>query len=558
MKKAALKKALSILLAFCILTGITGIALPQISLTATASAGAAVTASNCNVNAGASVNIPISITNNPGIMGFLITLTYDSTVLTPVSVTGTTLLSAGSLEDSIGYSPAGTVTIVWNGTQDMASDGIMLNVEFTAGVSASGTSQVQISYSRENTFDEQYNDVVLTCGSFNIVISNINPLISAANAAASAGATVNIPVNIINSNGFAVSVITVTYDSTKLTPTAVTAGKAAVISSNPGSVPGTLTVVLNTLAASAGNGTLFTIRFSVPEKVSGVTAVSLTSSAGIACVNGSVTITDPNASQPVKIYANNISSGILQSVTIPIRIDNNHGIMGFKLTFNYDSELLEPVSAERGTALSSGMIESNIGVRNDGFDVVWNSTADNLNDGELLLIKFNVRDLIRSANTSIKITYSSEDTFNEKWQDVAFNCSDVSVKLSALTVSESYILGVDPRFSGSVTDFNDLLQLEAGEYLNNYTPFTGTYAGTGTTLDRRNSSDELVSQYTCVVLGDVNGDSVVDVLDAFFIQLQNKNGVTLTGAFRKASDLNKDGQYNDTDFSLALDACVQQ
>ena len=55
------------------------------------------------------------------------------------------------------------------------------------------------------------------------------------------------------------------------------------------------------------------------------------------------------------IYSTVETANAGESLRLPILIDNNIGIMGFKLNFSYDSSILTPVSVEYGDTIDYGL-----------------------------------------------------------------------------------------------------------------------------------------------------------------------------------------------------------
>ena len=118
---------------------------------------------------GENLSIPIEISNNNGFMGFSITLTYDDDVLSPSIVKKGEMLS-GILNDSIGTADKGTVKVVYCGTEDCKKDGILFTVEFKQLKTISNNLKISISYSQDDTFNENWQDVVFDCE--DIIINN--------------------------------------------------------------------------------------------------------------------------------------------------------------------------------------------------------------------------------------------------------------------------------------------------------------------------------------------------------------------------------------------------
>lgn len=64
--------------------------------------------------------------------------------------------------------------------------------------------------------------------------------------------------------------------------------------------------------------------------------------------------------------------------------------------------------------------------------------------------------------------------------------------------------------------------------------------GTGAILTLYNKSGEVVTTYTLVIFGDINGDATIAPGDALFIYNHSSTAITLTGAFFFAADIKPD------------------
>ena len=112
---------------------------------------------------GTTVSIPICISNNCGIMGFSITVSYNADVFTPVNVGRGSALSSGLLNDSIGGTTTNSFRVIWTGTENFTGDGEIFSIEFYISSEAQGDYEIYLSYSKADTFDEEYTDVSLSC-----------------------------------------------------------------------------------------------------------------------------------------------------------------------------------------------------------------------------------------------------------------------------------------------------------------------------------------------------------------------------------------------------------
>lgn len=130
-----------------------------------------------------------------------------------------------------------------------------------------------------------------------------------------------------------------------------------------------------------------------------------------------------------RIYADTITAESGESVTIPIKIQNNKCFMGFAVIVTYDENVFTPVSVSKGSMLS-GMFNDSIATStNNSFKVVYTGTGNITADGTMFNVVFDVAEGV-SGKYEILLSYSQQDTFNENWDNVVFACEDIDVILT--------------------------------------------------------------------------------------------------------------------------------
>ncbi len=95
------------------------------------------------------------------------------------------------------------------------------------------------------------------------------------------------------------------------------------------------------------------------------------------------------------------------SVTVPITIENNPGIMAITISITYDSSALEYVEFEKGDILKDYMVVAHPAKNIIRF--VCCETKDRTGDGRLLSLKFNIAEDAPVGLHEIDINYSSGD-----------------------------------------------------------------------------------------------------------------------------------------------------
>ena len=135
-----------------------------------------------------------------------------------------------------------------------------------------------------------------------------------------------------------------------------------------------------------------------------------------------------------EIYSDTVYTMQGKTVTVPIKIKNNAGIMGFRLTFTYPDELKFP-EVLRGALLREGLLNDSIVETTKGsFDVVWSNTQNVTGDGTILLLNFNVASDAQNGNYKIDVFYNQADTFNEDMQDVFLDCQPLEIIIGKNTI----------------------------------------------------------------------------------------------------------------------------
>lgn len=373
---------------------------------------------------GETVTIPVKIADNHGLMGVGLDVSYDSSMMAPVSVSQGSIIS-GSLNDSISTSTGNSFKIVWAGTDNVTTDGVLFNIQFAVAGNAYGDYSIDLSYDEDNTFDAEWQSVKLDCQDITVSISDRSgsiPKILTDNYTAMTGSVLEVPFRIVNNTSINATTVSIEYDSTALKPVSVAGTSATIVSSNVASANGTLTVSLNNIPKNTGTADLFTVCFEVQYCTLGEYTLTITNIDAIKCENASVKVVKGHAS----MHAGNVQiSG--DSLTVPVHIQGNTGIMGFKVNFEYDAAVLTPVSASAGAAFSSGMMENNIASASAGcFSVIWVGNDNITVDGECIVLRFQIKNPI-TTKTQISMSFSQPDTYDSDWNDVELQFRNIDI-----------------------------------------------------------------------------------------------------------------------------------
>ena len=279
----------------------------------------------------------------------------------------------------------------------------------------------------------------------------------AAETNCSAGEQITIPICIENNTGLMGFSFELSYDNKKLSPISIVNGDLTstglLNDSIETSKDNTFKVNWSASDNVNGDGTLFNVIFNVLEDVSSDTEIELSyvqkdtydnqyhdvvlspenitlhiSGESSNQTTGQETTTIKKEGNPV-VESNNISLD-KTTLTVPIYISNNTGLMGYKIGLAFDDSILTPESVDNSSSFP-GSFDNNIGISTGKFDVIWSGTDDIYADNLLFVAKFVLKDTSVSS-TNIEITYSQSDTFKDKDKDVVLECRDINVDVDKL------------------------------------------------------------------------------------------------------------------------------
>ena len=403
-----------------------------------------------SVNAGEDISIPIYVKNNAGFMGFALEFEYDSNVLTPVSVTKGNLITSGLDDNLLGDAIPGKFKAVWYGTENLTENGILMYLNFTVNDKANGETTVETNYLKDDTFNEDFEDVEFDCNSIQITILNetqfskYHGALTATSNEVTAGDTFCVALDTIECNVDEINATAnISFDNNAFTFLGYADANKHLVQTDPVESTGAVCIITN-------SGRTYNVKtpgeifealgieylvFKANDYASSgvydfgydITNVNVDDLSAEGCT---IKINPSATSEIANVYIENGLSGeYTDVVTVPINISNNKGIMGYMINIEYNSEQLEIVLAQRGSSFP-GNFNDTIGIDEEGqFSILWNGTDNIAVDGVLMNLTFRVltdEDVISPIN----ITYSQDDTFNSEYEDVVLNCTSGSIHLN--------------------------------------------------------------------------------------------------------------------------------
>lgn len=110
---------------------------------------------------GQQVVVPITISNNHGLMGYKLYVYYNSEHLEAVSATSTEDF-VGNFDNTIGQKN-GEFFAIWNTVENNFTNGNLMYITFNVLSDTELESEISLSYSQPDTFNENYEDVIFDC-----------------------------------------------------------------------------------------------------------------------------------------------------------------------------------------------------------------------------------------------------------------------------------------------------------------------------------------------------------------------------------------------------------
>jgi len=127
-------------------------------MSVSASAQTTLTVDSVNAEAGADVEVAIDLSGNEvGVLGMMISVSYDENLTLKNAVAGTAL---SSLDFTLGKDiTANPINIAWDGVEADSTNGTIAVLTFTVPENAEGTYNINVSYEVGNIYDNDYEDI---------------------------------------------------------------------------------------------------------------------------------------------------------------------------------------------------------------------------------------------------------------------------------------------------------------------------------------------------------------------------------------------------------------
>jgi len=323
-----------------------------------------------NAAAGECVTVALSVKNNPGILGMLMSVEYDESVLTLTDTAN------GEATSKLTYQkPSRLVSgcnFVWYGSATgEVIDGTVLILTFRiADNAAAGTYPVKITYSAADTYDAGYNPITATVADGAVIVGGQPPVAT-------------YTVTFKDHNGMVLKTEIVEEGSAATAP-----------------------------AAPSRDGYAFVGWDKAFNNITGDLVVTA--------------VYEQEATGP-RLYASKVTAVAGDTVTVTVSVKNNPGILGMLLSIQYDESALTLVSTANGDATAAlTYLEPSRLV--SGSNYLWyGSKTGAVVDGSVLTLTFKVNNSAAAGTYPVKITYSAADTYDAGYNPITATVADGAV-----------------------------------------------------------------------------------------------------------------------------------
>lgn len=118
-----------------------------------------------------STTVSVKIDSNNGLMGFKIIITYPIDIIKITSVNRGTVTKSGNF--STNSDTPGRIVVVWFDTSQVTGDGSLFDIMFDV-IDNTKSGTIRLSYSEDDTFDQEYKPVILNLKNIGIKGKSVN------------------------------------------------------------------------------------------------------------------------------------------------------------------------------------------------------------------------------------------------------------------------------------------------------------------------------------------------------------------------------------------------
>ena len=146
----------------------------------------------------------------------------------------------------------------------------------------------------------------------------------------------------------------------------------------------------------------------------------------------SVCLTTANAAVSSCVTIGNASGCVGETVTVPVEITGNPGIVAMRLFVQYDASKLQLVSVTDGGLFGSNHDYFGNDITENPYTLLWEDALSKTNytaNGQLAEVSFRILDTAEAGKADITIALDTGSTFNVNVQNVPFTTQNGSVQI---------------------------------------------------------------------------------------------------------------------------------
>lgn len=123
--------------------------------------------------AGEEITIPVQLSKNPGLMGILLDISFDTNSFSNVSVEVGDVFAEGIFDYGL-YEDTGELYVIWASTENTYETGAMFIIKMTANEDMTeGAYPITMLYNQDDTFNDNWDDVLVTLPQLAVNIGDI-------------------------------------------------------------------------------------------------------------------------------------------------------------------------------------------------------------------------------------------------------------------------------------------------------------------------------------------------------------------------------------------------
>ena len=161
-----------------------------------------------------------------------------------------------------------------------------------------------------------------------------------------------------------------------------------------------------------------------------------------------------------------------------------------------------------------------------------------------------------NANSTEVVQFTSFEVSGDRTLYAIWEYAPLTGTENTTVDYENFIIYTEVENSSNIEDIIVLSDSAVAVTTASYTYGSVELYGTGTIITVTDKGEK-VGDFTLIVKGDVNGDSVCDVIDAAQVASASSAFNTLSGAYQIAADFNSDGDIDATDYQAVVNKSIE-